>query len=110
MTVKRLPSWREIELDTEYAMEGEICHVCKRPIAKWVQVGTGWSSGYYEKCLHCNESHFRSAHDYCVPLCVKGYSWLNKLACWLKKDCDDGKLLVRCCENCREAEPTASES
>lgn len=99
-TVKRLPRWREAELDEEYAAKGEHCNICKRPIVKWVQIGSGWASGYYEHCLGCASTHFRKAHNHCVPLCVKDYGWANKIACYLRKDCKDNELLVAQCEYC----------
>ena len=101
---KRLPKQREEELNREYAAKGEVCNICQCPITKWVQAGSGWASGYYERCLGCDSVHFQPAHNYCVPFCVKGYGWLNKIACYLRKDCEGSKLLVQHCKRCKREE------
>ena len=99
---KRLSAWREEQLNKEYTETGEICNICMHSMTKWVQVGTGWASGYYERCLACGSNHFQPAHNYCVPFCVKDYGWLNKIACRLRKDCEGGKLLVANCKYCKD--------
>ena len=98
---RRLSLQRERELDKEYRDMGEICAVCELPITKWVQVGfDDWASGYYEECLNCGESYFVPAHHCCLPFCVKGFGWLNKLACKIRRICRRGHILVKSCKYC----------
>lgn len=101
---RRLSRERELELDAEYAVHGEICAVCRRPITRWCQAGTGWSSGFYEECIKCGDSRFRPAHNYCVPWPLRDDGWLHQLVRCLSPRYKGYHRLRDGCEKCAAAE------
>lgn len=101
---RRLPRWRELELDEEYAARGKICFICNQVMTKWVQVGSGWASGFYAQCRNCGEFGFKSAHNTCVPSGFKD-GLIGVIARYLNKNIRviDGtrRLMVDQCACCQ---------
>lgn len=98
---RRLPRWREEEIDREFAARGVMCYVCRKHIKKSVQVGSGWVSGFYIKCRNCGEHGFRSAHNYCVPWYLGNDSLIAKIVRHFRKDVEGyNTVLLDQCECC----------
>lgn len=101
---RRLSPAREAELDREFAEGGIHCFVCGRHMTRWVQVGSGWASSFYVRCLNCDDAGLKDAHNTCVPLGFRD-GLLGAIAWRLDKNIQviEGRrtFLVDQCECCQ---------